>query len=261
MTNCRHCGQMAGTGRYCGNCGIAQHMGVQDPGTAPPAQLLWQALPIGLKLQGRYTVLGLLNRGSFGAVYEVEDERFAGQRRALKELVPVALEAEEFAESRRWFLREGEILGELNHPSIPRIWDSFEDNNRLYIVMQFIEGATLEHVVNNQLGRGLPVQQVLEWATALCDVLEYLHGHQPPVLFRDLKPENIMLDAAGRVVLIDFGIATRFAPQRIGTTIGTPGYAPGTVSRIVGAAQRSVCACGNLAPAADRPGSYEGTAF
>jgi len=99
MTICRHCGQMAGTGRYCGNCGIAQHMGVHDPGTAPPAQLLWQALPIGLKLQRRYTVLRLLSRGSFGAVYEVEDERFAGQRRALKELVPVALEAEEFAES------------------------------------------------------------------------------------------------------------------------------------------------------------------
>ena len=71
-----------------------------------------------------------------------------------------------------------------------------------------------------------PRAQVLDWAQALCEVLEYLHGHTPPVVFRDLKPANIMLDAGGRLMLIDFGIATRFAPQRIGTTIGTPGYAP-----------------------------------
>jgi tetratricopeptide (TPR) repeat protein len=177
-------------------------------------------------LQQRYVVRRLISRGSFGAVYEVDDARFTGQRRALKELVPVAMNVQEFEESRRWFLREGEILGELNHPAIPRIWDSFEQQSRLYIVMQYIEGSTLEATLQTQPGKGLPAEQVLDWAAALCDVLEYLHGHQPPVVFRDLKPDNIMIESSGRLMLIDFGIATRFAPQRIGTTIGTPGYAP-----------------------------------
>lgn len=226
MEICRHCGQPSGAGRFCGNCGIAR-----DPDavcTAPLVAMpaLWHPLPVGTAVQGRYAVRRLLSRGSFGAVYEVEDARFAGQRRALKELVPLVVTSEEFHEAKTWFLREAQMLGDLNHPSIPRIWDSFEEYGRLYIVMQYVEGRSLEDVLADRQGGGLPAEQVLDWAIALCDVLEYLHGHTPPVVFRDLKPANVMFDGSGRLMLIDFGIATRFAPQRIGTTIGTPGYAP-----------------------------------
>lgn len=224
MDTCLHCGQPSGSGRFCGNCGIAL---VQEASATPlpsfPA--FWQPLPVGLLLQERYTVRRPISRGSFGAVYEVEDGRFGGQRRALKELVPLVLTAEEFGEAKTWFLREGEMLGDLNHPAIPRVWDSFEDHSRLYIVMQYVEGRSLDDLLAEH-SSGFPAEDVIGWARALCDVLEYLHSHAPPVLFRDLKPANIMLDTDGRLMLIDFGIATRFAPQRVGTTIGTPGYAP-----------------------------------
>lgn len=230
MDTCTHCGGPPGSGRFCGNCGVARVPGAtgHPQGDVPPiiAPGLWQPLPVGLCLQRRYTVRRLISRGSFGAVYEVEDARFAGQRRALKELVPVMVSAEEFDEAKTWFLREAEMLGDLNHPSIPRVWDSFEEHSRLYITMQYVEGRSLEDLLAEAGGHGLPAAQVLAWAHALCDVLDYLHGHTPPVLFRDLKPANIMLDQDGRLMLIDFGIAIRFAPQRVGTTIGTPGYAP-----------------------------------
>ena len=226
MDLCRHCGQISGSGKFCGNCGIAQAAGALAAPPGSPTSVLWQPLPVGMLLQERYILRRLISRGSFGAVYEVEDHRFGGQRRALKELVPLVLGAQEFAEAKAWFLREGQMLGDLNHPSIPRIWDSFEEQGRLYIVMQYVEGRSLEDYMEAQPGAALPAKQVLEWTHTLCEVLEYLHGHTPPVVFRDLKPANIMLDAGGRLMLIDFGIATRFAPQRIGTTIGTPGYAP-----------------------------------
>ena len=66
---------------------------------------------------------------------------------------------------------------------------------------------------------------MLDWALQLCDVLEYLHGQNPPIIFRDLKPANIILRPDGRLELVDFGIAKLFAPGQQGTLIGTPGYA------------------------------------
>ncbi len=224
METCLHCGQPAGSGRFCPHCGIARAPAPEYH--ALPAPAWWQPLPVSLLLASRYRVRRLLSRGSFGAVYEAEDTRFAGQGRALKELVPVALSAAAFQEATAWFLREADLLGTLSHPAIPRVWDSFEEHGRLYIVMQYIQGRTLEQLLAAHGGQGLPVTSVLRWARALCDVLEYLHGRTPPIVFRDLKPANIMLGDDGNLVLIDFGIATLFAPQRVGTTIGTPGYAP-----------------------------------
>jgi len=224
METCLHCGQLAGNGRFCPNCGIARASAPELRDVSMPA--LWQPLPVSLQLASRYKVRGLVSRGSFGAVYEVEDSRFEGQGRALKELVPLVLQADELEEATAWFLREAELLASLNHPAIPRVWDSFEEHGRLYIVMQFINGRTLEQMLADHRGAGLSAPMVIRWARALCDVLEYLHARTPPVLFRDLKPANIMVDEAGNLMLIDFGIATRFVPRRVGTTIGTPGYAP-----------------------------------
>ncbi|HEY8286084.1 MAG TPA: serine/threonine-protein kinase [Chloroflexota bacterium] len=224
METCLHCGQLAGNGRFCPNCGIARASAAERQDVFIPS--LWQPLPVSLQLASRYKVRRLVSRGSFGAVYEAEDSRFEGQVRALKELVPVVLQADELEEATAWFLREAELLATLNHPAIPRVWDSFEEHGRLYIVMQFIKGRTLEQILTKRPESGLPAATVIGWARALCDVLEYLHARTPPVLFRDLKPANIMVDDDGNLMLIDFGIATRFVPRRVGTTIGTPGYAP-----------------------------------
>lgn len=98
-------------------------------------------------------------------------------------------------------------------PSIPHVYDSFSEQGRYYLVMDFIEGQTLFELLEaslRQSGRALALEQVLDYACQLCDVLDYLHRQDPPVVFRDLKPSNVMVTKEGRVYLIDFGIARYF---------------------------------------------------
>ncbi len=93
--------------------------------------------------------------------------------------------------------------------------------------MEFIEGETLEDYFARTEGGRLPVKEVLDIGIQLCSVLEYLHNHQPPIIFRDLKPGNIMRTADGHLYLIDFGIARHFKPGQSRDTIalGSLGYA------------------------------------
>jgi outer membrane protein assembly factor BamB len=123
------------------------------------------------------------------------------------------------------FEREANILATLNHPAIPKVYDYFSEDNRAYLVMEFIDGRDLEAVISDGTGF-LPQDQILAWALQLCDVLAFLHSHSPPIIFRDMKPSNIMLDKHGQIRLIDFGIAKNFQPGQKGTMIGTEGYSP-----------------------------------
>src|SRR5881227_3207606 len=92
--------------------------------------------------------------------------------------------------------------------------------------MDFIAGDTLEDYLD-QFGPSFSVEIVLEIGLQLCTVLDYLHSHQPPIIFRDLKPANIMRTADNHVYLIDFGIARHFKPGKAKDTIplGSMGYA------------------------------------
>ena len=124
------------------------------------------------------------------------------------------------------FEREANLLATLNHPSIPRIYDYFTQNDHSYLVLEFIHGKDLEAVIGDA-NSFLPEDQVISWAIQLCDVLAYLHGHKPdPIIFRDMKPSNIMINHNGDVVLVDFGIAKTFQSGQKGTMIGTEGYSP-----------------------------------
>jgi hypothetical protein len=91
--------------------------------------------------------------------------------------------------------------------------------------MDYVEGTNLEDELAEQ-GGTLPESRVIEIARELCDVLSYLHSFHPPIIYRDMKPGNVILTPAGRIVLIDFGIARIFTPQGKATLIGTPGFAP-----------------------------------
>lgn len=122
-------------------------------------------------------------------------------------------------------MQEVNILKCLNHPMLPRVADLFEDERYTYIVMDYIEGETLAELL--KAGGKVGEAQLIEWARQLCDVLDYLHSRQPPVIYRDLKPSNIILDGSGRVHLVDFGTAKSFNEKSLEDTvyIGTQGYA------------------------------------
>ena len=232
---CRRCSRRLLSERRCPSCGRANPADAQfcnrcsysfsGVTAAAPGQtglLSPQSL-----LAGRYRILRRVGRGGMGAVYEAEDLRLPGKQWAIKEMSDAAItDAAERAEALDAFHREALFLSSLDHANLPKVIDSFEADGKHYLVMEFVDGQTLEELVVD-LGRPLPPETVLRLGVTLCTVLDYLHGRKPPIIFRDLKPGNIMLDREGAVKLIDFGIARLFTPgkSRDTTSLGTKGYA------------------------------------
>jgi outer membrane protein assembly factor BamB/tRNA A-37 threonylcarbamoyl transferase component Bud32 len=192
-----------------------------------PAAGVEGALAPGRVLQGRYEIQGILGLGGMSAVYNARDQRFPNVMKlcAVKEMKSHSLDPQMRAVAIQNFEREANILATLSHPAIPKVYDYFSEEARSYLVMEFIEGKDLEAILTDMTGF-IPQEQVLEWAIQLCDVLQFLHEHNPAIIFRDMKPSNIMLDKHGRLRLIDFGIAKNFQPGQKGTMIGTEGYSP-----------------------------------
>lgn len=160
------------------------------------------------------------------AVYEARDNR-RGISCAIKEMSLSTVPENEQAQAIQNFSAEARILSRLNHPNLPAFTDFFTEGTRHFLVMEYIDGSTLEELLEANHGP-FSERRVLGWARQLCDVLEYLHSQQPPVIFRDLKPGNIMLTRAGHIKLIDFGIARlfRFSSSQDTQLLGTPGFAP-----------------------------------
>ncbi len=178
-------------------------------------------------LKQRYRIIGQVGKGGFGAVYKAADLQFGNRLVAIKEMSQSSLSPQELVEATDAFKREALLLAGLTHPNLPRIYEQFTDIGRWYLVMDFIEGETLEEHLSKVKGGKLPVEKVLEIGVQLCMVLEYLHMRQPPIIFRDLKPANVMLTAYGHIYLIDFGIARHFKPGQAKdtTALGSTGYA------------------------------------
>jgi serine/threonine-protein kinase len=177
-------------------------------------------------LRDRYRIEEIIGRGAYGIVYRASDMTVGGSLWAIKEIWEAHLYDEERREALELFRKEVSILGELNHTGIPRVLEFFSRDHHHYIVMEFIEGKTMEEVV----ARDKPdPATAVSWAIKICDILDYLHSLKPaPVIFRDLKPSNVMLTRRGRLMLIDFGIARFFNPMKVQDTsiLGTPGFAP-----------------------------------
>jgi serine/threonine protein kinase len=191
----------------------------------PPSDSLPGPLEPGLVLQQRYRIERLLGGGGMGRVYLAQDQRLSGRPCAIKEMVDHFIDPQQRLEANDYFAREADTLAQLKHAAIPAISDRFDHQNRHYLVMEYVEGRNLEEELA-QRGAPLPEGLVIDVARQLCDVLAYLHGLQPSIIYRDLKPSNVMLTGNGRVVLVDFGIARLFKAQRKGTMIGTLGFAP-----------------------------------
>src|ERR1017187_9153414 len=184
-----------------------------------------EALPEGHLLDGRYRVKKVLGVGGMGRVYLSNDTRLANRPVAVKEMVVGdGIREKKAIED---FTREANVLARLSHPGIPTLIDHFAENSRHYLVMEFVAGGDLQHVLDKLGAKGKVAEaKVLRWARQMLDVLEFLHGQKPPIIYRDLKPGNIMIDKDGRAMLIDFGIARFLPPGGRGTQIGSGGYAP-----------------------------------
>jgi serine/threonine protein kinase len=160
------------------------------------------------------------------AVYQANDTR-QGHLVAIKEMSLSTVPENDRPQAIQNFLAEARILSRLNHPNLPAFTDFFTEGARHFLVMEYIDGSTLEDKLDRNKG-SFSEPRVLGWARQLCDVLEYLHNQQPPVIFRDMKPSNVMLTQSGRIKLIDFGIARLFRSRGSQDTqlLGTPGFAP-----------------------------------
>ena len=215
---------------FCDTCGAAnpltarycQHCAALMPFRHSTGMLVGPIL-----LANRYQLVSCIGQGGMGAVYKAADTKFNNRPVAIKEMSSAGLPPARLQETEEAFEREAHLLADLLHPNLPRIHDHFAENDRSYLVMDFIDGETLEEHLAKIGGGPLRVEQVVKWAIQLCDVLNYLHSHQPPIVFRDLKPANVMIDESEHIYLIDFGIARIFKPGKQHDTValGSPGYA------------------------------------
>ena len=184
-------------------------------------------LNIGSIIDGKYRVLSELGQGGVSHVYLVINER-ANKTWALKELKKSASTDPDSLQ--KGLLAETDILKSLDHKYLPAIADIIDHEDGCLILMDYIQGKSLDKVLKNHLktkGRPLAPEDVLHWAKELCQVLYYLHSRPKPIIYRDLKPSNIMLKPDGDICLIDFGTAYTCKEKRSGDTLclGTPGYA------------------------------------
>jgi serine/threonine protein kinase len=178
-------------------------------------------------LARRYEIRHELGRGSLSTVYAARDLRVPGAPTlyAVKEMADLGGLGREHPPLLTLFEREATLLAALHHPAIPRVYDYFLENNRVYLIMDCFDGQTLGSLLTQSTGP-LSQSQVVSWAVQICNVLSYLHNHRPrPVIFRDLKPSHVLRTHDDQIVLIDFNVAMVFEPGRKDDMIGTVGYA------------------------------------
>jgi eukaryotic-like serine/threonine-protein kinase len=239
MPFCPNCGSQTGTGDpFCGECGARQEAVplastplVSSPkatGVVHNAPMNFQ-LAAGTLLADRYQIVQRVGGGGMGSVYKATDRNLAQRIVAVKEMIEMFADPTARAKAIEDFKRESELLAGLEHPSIPTIYDYFFDltRGRYYLVMKFIDGGDLA-TYQRSAGGIIDETTVTRWALQICDVLDYIHTQNPPLIYRDLKPANLMVDArTQRIMLVDFGIARFVAPTQKGVTaVGTMGYAP-----------------------------------
>ena len=150
-------------------------------------------------LQNRYRVINKLGQGGMGTVYEAFDGRLHTTI-ALKEAVIIN---EHF---QKQFEKEARLLAQLSHPALTKVYDYFAENEKQYLVMEYVPGEDLWTTILKRRAP-FPLSEVLRWADQLLDALDYLHSQEPPIIHRDIKPHNLKLTSRGQIKLLDFGLA------------------------------------------------------
>ena len=178
---------------------------------------------VGTFIAGKYEILKLIGHGGMSEVYLAMDINLNKQL-AVKEIKRNIKDANNdiIVQSA---IAEANLMKRLDHPNLPRIVDIITRDDLIYVVMDYVEGETLKKILETEGAQNQ--DDVIEWAKELCDVLDYLHSQDPPIIYRDMKPANIMLQPNGNIKLIDFGIAREYKEQNLEDTVclGTKGYA------------------------------------
>lgn len=190
-------------------------------------------IPLGTVLQNRYRLIKILGQGGFGRTYLAEDLGRFNEPCALKELI-LAETGYALEKSKELFQREAAILYQIQHPQVPQFRATFEQDQRLFLVQDYVEGKTYRMLLDERKTSGQTFREaeVLQLLRQLLPVLAHLHIRG--IIHRDISPDNIILrQSDAKSVLIDFGVvkelATRLQSPNItpgATTVGKLGYAP-----------------------------------
>ncbi len=187
----------------------------------------------GIILRDRYKISRIIGQGGMGSIYLAEDIRLEGRQCALKEVQhESSLPEDTLQQARDQFLREAQILARLDHPNLQKVSDFFSDENREYLVMDFVPGEDLRTLMLEARRKKifLAEREVLRWSVQLADALDYMHRQDPPILHRDIKPSNLKLTPSGLIKLVDFGLVKLLASEEMTITIlqgrGTALYTP-----------------------------------
>lgn len=175
--------------------------------------------PPGTELyDGRFVITGVIASGGQAVTYEGLDKR-EGQRVAIKRFSVRGASSWKEVELAE---REARVLGGLSHPALPKVVAHFEEEGALYLVLEYVEGATLDEL---RKSHRLTRDDVADYLTQAADILQYLHAQSPPIVHRDIKPRNVIRRPDGRVVLVDFGsVRDKLRPEGGSTVVGTFGY-------------------------------------
>jgi eukaryotic-like serine/threonine-protein kinase len=172
---------------------------------APPPDLSGTAV-------GRFAIQARLGRGGMGEVYRAYDTKL----RRLVALKHILSTSDHEYRERLW--SEAQYASRLNDPHIAAVYDLFEDKDKLFLVMEYVEGQTLRERLNEPISIPKFLDIAIECAEALTA------AHKGGVLHHDIKPENIMLTTTGQVKMLDFGVARRLpTASLLSTEVGTNG--------------------------------------
>ncbi len=196
------------------------------PGQIPPIPPQPPALPPGTLVGGRrYQIQGYIGGGGFAHIYVAWD-MVLGHQRAIKEAFY------RDASTQQQFRLEAEFILNARHPNLVRGYTVFEEAGRFFLVMDYVDGYTVEEQTISQIratGHPIAEAEVLDWITPICDAIAVLHAQPKPIIHRDVKPANIKVTRQGVPVLIDLGLAKLYVQgtQTVGAALAfTPGYAP-----------------------------------
>jgi serine/threonine protein kinase len=170
---------------------------------------------------GKYEIVRELGRGATSAVFEAVDP-FTSRRVAIKWVLPEALRDKDHGKRyRKLFITEASLAGKLAHPHIATIYDAVAEDDGSYIVMEYVDGGTLERYA--RVDNLLPIPQVLEIVFKCCKALDY--AAKQGVIHRDIKPANILLTSDNQIKITDFGAALTSSTQTTQVSgIGSPAY-------------------------------------